>query len=156
MSHCLVAMSVCRDTGPVPRNALSRMFDIPDAYLSKQLHLFVKAGIIRSAVGKSGGYTLQRPAQSITLLDVFDVVQGDSPMFECEEIRCRGIFAADAEKIRESGICGIHKAMVEAEANWRKSLHSVTMLGLSENIDSAGKNQMRTFVTGRGWEAEEA
>lgn len=43
--------------------------------------------------------------------------------------------------------------MVEAEADWRKSLHSVTMLGLSENIDTAGKNQMRTFVTGRGWEA---
>ena len=146
MAHCLVALSACEDIGPLAKHTLAEMFDIPDAYLSKQLQQLVRAGIIRSSAGNRGGYFLARPASTVTLLDVIKTVQGDAPLFVCEEVRCRGIFTDDADAIRETGPCGIHHAMVEAENRWRDSLATVTVEALTQQIGEQGVTRMRDFA----------
>ncbi|PZP18990.1 MAG: transcriptional regulator, partial [Kocuria rhizophila] len=106
----------------------------------------VRAGIIRSSAGNRGGYFLARPASTVTLLDVIKTVQGDAPLFVCEEVRCRGIFTDDADAIRETGPCGIHHAMVEAENRWRDSLATVTVEALTQQIGEQGVTRMRDFA----------
>lgn len=146
MAHCLVALSACEDIGPLAKTTLAEMFDIPDAYLSKQLQQLVREGIIRSSAGQRGGYFLARPAEAVTLLDVIKTVQGDAPLFVCENVRCRGIFAQDAESISAQGPCGIHHAMVEAENQWRDSLATVTIEALTQQIGADGITTMRDFA----------
>ena len=82
----------------------------------------------------------------MTLLDVIKTVQGDAPLFVCEEVRCRGIFTDDADAIRETGPCGIHHAMVEAENRWRDSLATVTVEALTQQIGEQGVTRMRDFA----------
>lgn len=147
MAHCLVALAVCDDVGPVPRRALSEIFDISEEYLTKQLQLLVRQGVIVSIAGQRGGYKLARPPVAITLLDVLKALQGEAPLFNCEEVRCRGIFKEEAENIRQRGKCGIHKAMLAAEAEWRKSLGGVTIEALTKNVGDDGAARMRDFVS---------
>ena len=147
MAHCLVALAVCDDAGPVPRRALSEMFDISEEYLAKQLQLLVKQGIIASTAGQRGGYRLSKPATEVSLLDVFKAIQGDAPLFNCEEMRCRGIFESEAERIKARGKCGIHKAMLAAETEWRQSLAYVTIDSLTESVGDDGAKKMRDFVS---------
>ena len=139
MAHCLVALAVCDDVGPVPRRALSEMFDISEEYLTKQ-------GVVASAAGQRGGYRLSKSAIDITLLDVLNAIQGDAPLFNCENVRCRGIFEPEAEKIKARGKCGIHKAMLNAEKEWRESLGHVTIDSLTESVGDDGAKTMRDFV----------
>lgn len=146
MAHCLVALVVCREEAPVPRQALASMFEIPDAYLSKQLRQLSRSGLVDSGVGVNGGYTLRRAPEELTLLDVIDVVQGDAPLFECTEVRCRGAFADIADKIRGQGPCGIHQAMIKAEAAWRRDLGKVTIADLAGQIDGPAAQRMRRHV----------
>ncbi|MBF0744444.1 transcriptional regulator, BadM/Rrf2 family [Micrococcus luteus] len=146
MAHCLVALAVCDDVGPVPRRALSEMFDISEEYLTKQLQLLVKQGVVASAAGQRGGYRLSKPATEVTLLDVLNAIQGDAPLFNCEDVRCRGIFEPEAKKIMARGKCGIHKAMLDAEKEWRKSLRHVTIDSLTEGVGDDGARTMREFV----------
>lgn len=146
MAHCLVALSACEDIGPLAKTTLAEMFDIPDAYLSKQLQHLVRAGIIRSSAGQRGGYFLAQPAHTVTLLDVIKTVQGEAPLFVCEEVRCRGIFTDEADAIRKTGPCGIHHAMVEAENKWRSSLATVTIEALTKQIGDQGVTTMRDFA----------
>lgn len=146
MAHCLVALYACEDIGPLAKTTLAEMFDIPDAYLSKQLQQLVREGIIRSSAGQRGGYFLAQPADSVTLLDVIKTVQGEAPLFVCEEVRCRGIFTDEADAIRETGPCGIHHAMAEAENKWRSSLATVTIEELTKQIGDQGVTKMRDFA----------
>lgn len=146
MAHCLVALAVCDDVGPVPRRALAQMFDISEEYLTKQLQLLVRQGTIVSIAGQRGGYRLVKPASAVTLLDVLRALQGEVPIFNCEDVRCRGIFKPQAAQIEAGGICGIHAAMLAAEAEWRQSLERVTIASLVDGIGPDGIETMRDFV----------
>lgn len=146
MAHCLVALAVCDEEGPVPRRVLSEMFDISEEYLTKHLQLLIKQGVIVSSAGQRGGYRLSRSATSITLLDVVAALQGDAPLFTCEDIRCRGAFESEAEILLARGRCGIHKAMLAAETSWRQSLGEVTIDSLIESVGGDGTRIMRDFV----------
>ena len=47
-----------------------------EAHLSKVMQRLNHARLVRSTRGPKGGYRLERPANTITLLNVFEVVQG--------------------------------------------------------------------------------
>ena len=47
-----------------------------EAHLSKVMQRLQRAGLVRSTRGPKGGYRLERPAEDITLLNVFEIVEG--------------------------------------------------------------------------------
>ena len=55
---------------------LATSTDAPAAFMSKILQSFVKQGIVRSFRGAKGGFTLARPAGSITLREIVESVEG--------------------------------------------------------------------------------
>ena len=63
--------------------ALARYHDVPGAYMAKQMQALSKAGIVQSARGKHGGYRLAKPADEITLWDIFAAIEGRTPAFTC-------------------------------------------------------------------------
>ncbi len=69
---------------------LAEHYDLPVAYLAKQLQALVRAGVLTAATGPRGGFRLARPAHQITLLQVVEAVDGGSPFYTCNEIRQRG------------------------------------------------------------------
>ena len=50
--------------------------EVSEAHLSKVLQRLAKVGLLNSARGPKGGFVLARPAEEITLLDVYEAVDG--------------------------------------------------------------------------------
>ncbi len=55
---------------PLRANALAETLGLPPRYLEARLQRMVHAGLLRSVRGPRGGYALDRPRESITLLEV--------------------------------------------------------------------------------------
>ena len=55
---------------------IAEAYDLPKAYVGTILSQLTKAGVLRSATGFQGGYQLPRPANKITLLEIFEAAQG--------------------------------------------------------------------------------
>ena len=55
---------------------IAEKYELPPAYAAKIMGQLAKANIFRSDRGPMGGFTLARPANKITLLEIFEAVNG--------------------------------------------------------------------------------
>jgi Rrf2 family cysteine metabolism transcriptional repressor len=62
--------------GPVPIAELARRRDIPVQFLEQLFATLRRAGILRSQRGVKGGYTLARPADEVTVLELVELLDG--------------------------------------------------------------------------------
>jgi Rrf2 family protein len=70
-------------THPMQRwktNRMAELMRVSEAHLSKVLQRLSRAGLVQAVRGPGGGFTLTRPQERITLLEVFEAVEG--PMTE--------------------------------------------------------------------------
>jgi Rrf2 family transcriptional regulator, iron-sulfur cluster assembly transcription factor len=56
---------------------------LPNTYLSKVMHQLVKAGVLRSVRGPTGGYTLAREAGQISLQEIASPFQAPKASSQC-------------------------------------------------------------------------
>jgi Rrf2 family protein len=75
--RCLVRLAYAGFNGSgltIPE--ISQAEGVSPAYAAKILRVLRKGGFIKAARGKEGGYTLARPAESIAIGDVMDMLGG--------------------------------------------------------------------------------
>jgi len=130
--HCCVVLSAAE--APVSGSRLAELHEVSPSYLAKHLQALSRAGIIRSTQGQTGGYVLTRGAAEITVLEVVQAIDGEEPAFRCTNLRRRGPLAVPEELCVRP--CGIHQAMMDAEAAWRAALASVTLADIATGIDT--------------------
>lgn len=80
--------------------------DVSEAHLAKVLQRLSQAGFVDSVRGPSGGFFLAKPPEEITLLDIFELMEGKIEPRDCLLNRpiCRNgecIFGDRLIKIRE-------------------------------------------------------
>ncbi|OGO53923.1 MAG: hypothetical protein A2V84_12145 [Chloroflexi bacterium RBG_16_70_13] len=97
---------LARHPGLQRRREIAEAMQIPDSFLPQILGGLVKAGVVRSTVGRRGGYELARPAASVTLREVIEVAEGPIRSTMCV---LRGGPCYWGEK------CAVHDAWIEAE-----------------------------------------
>lgn len=138
--HCATLLAALPPGATLPGKALAEFHGVSESYLLKHLQALTGAGLLESVPGPKGGYRLARPPEQITLLDVVEAIEGREPAFRCAEIRQRGPSALDARDVAAYRLpCGIHAAMLRAEAAWRGALRAQTvadlLAGLSGTVD---------------------
>lgn len=75
----------CEEEGvPVSARVLAERRDIPQPYLEQLFALLRKAGIIEAKRGAYGGFVLARPAQSVTVLDIVEALEGPLTSGVCD------------------------------------------------------------------------
>ncbi len=62
--------------GVVLSQAISKQYDIPLEYLLKILQQLVRANVLRSKRGPRGGFSLAKPTNKITMLEIIEAVDG--------------------------------------------------------------------------------
>lgn len=83
-----------------PRHMAERLGESP-TYLAKVVRRLVRAGVLRAHRGVSGGVTLNRPPDEISLLSIAEACQG----------AILGDFCQDAEELEKT--CAFHQAGAE-------------------------------------------
>ena len=99
--------------GITPVNEIAKAMHIPKSFLAKILQRLVKAGIVISGRGISGGFSLAKKPENISILDVVKAIQGDSAINIC---------AIDKKMCRLSNTCSVHPVWVELRGIIEKRL----------------------------------
>ena len=76
--YAVVAMAELARSGerPVPIKELAERRKIPEQFLEQLFSTLRRAGLLTSHRGMKGGYTLSRPADEITVLEVVQTLDG--------------------------------------------------------------------------------
>jgi Rrf2 family protein len=142
--HCVTALAQVADEA-VSAAQLAEHFALPAPYLSKQLALLVRAGVLSGTTGPRGGFRLARSAADLTLLDVVQAVDGSGDPYTCREIRQHGRGAAPPEECQER--CILAQKMGEAHAAWQDSLRAVKISALIASLPPHVVARTRTSLS---------
>ncbi|HTU13773.1 MAG TPA: Rrf2 family transcriptional regulator [Solirubrobacterales bacterium] len=76
--YAVVAMAELARSGdrPLSVKELAERRDIPDQFLEQLFSTLRRSGLLTSHRGSKGGYTLSRPADEITVLEVVQALDG--------------------------------------------------------------------------------
>ena len=76
--YAVVAMAELGRSGdrPMPVKELAERRGIPDQFLEQLFSTLRRSGLLTSHRGSKGGYTLSRPADEITVLEVVQALDG--------------------------------------------------------------------------------
>jgi Rrf2 family protein len=99
--------------------------EVSETYLSNVVQRLARGGLLRSHRGVTGGYSLARSGDEITLRDVVELLEG----IELE--RCSLSLEAGC---RMQGRCTIQNRLRDLEEGYLKSMESVTVVALSHEI----------------------
>lgn len=96
---------------------LAVVTQVPQAYLAKVLQALVKAGIVASQRGASGGVSLARPAEKLTILDIVNATDPIQRIKTCPlELASHG-----------TKLCPLHRRMDAALAEVEHAFRSTTL-----------------------------
>lgn len=74
--RCLLRIGFAGEGGSVTIPEISQAEGVSGAYVAKVLGILRKAGFVKSARGKDGGYMLARPAEQVVIGEVIDELGG--------------------------------------------------------------------------------
>lgn len=118
---------------PVPAGTLAAFYELPPAYLNKQLQALVRAGILTSVPGPRGGFQLARSPEAISLLDIVNALEGPAELFRCNQILRKGPGQHAGVDYRQS--CAFSQAMRGADLAWRRELAGRTVAGIRADVE---------------------
>ena len=97
--YAVVAMAELARSGerPVPIKELAERREIPEQFLEQLFSTLRRAGLLTSHRGMRGGYTLSKPAEETTVLEVVQALDGKVGQ-EADE--AGGIWAEGVEALR--------------------------------------------------------
>lgn len=144
--HCATTLAQLEPGASASTTQLAQYYDLPAAYLAKQLKALVRAGLLAATTGPRGGFRLARPAREITLLQIVEAVDGTSSPYECREIRQQGRGALPPEDCRRT--CVLAEKMIDAHEAWRGSLAGVTLADIIGALPESAPSRTRLRLTG--------
>jgi len=105
----------------VPTSVLADKTKVPANYLAKVLQQLAGGGLLRGRRGVGGGYTLARPSESITLLEIINTV-GDLHRVRSCPLGAHG-----------PALCPLHRAIDQAAETVMNLFEGVTLRALIED-----------------------
>ncbi len=112
-----ILMDLAEQEGPKPvqRFGISERQDIPSEYMDQIFIRLRQAGLVKSTLGRSGGYRLTKDPKEISVWELFEAAEGSlSP------VRC----------LTDQSLCTLHLDCGSKEA-WNK-IHQILKHSLSE------------------------
>ncbi|WP_370672862.1 Rrf2 family transcriptional regulator [Leuconostoc lactis] len=151
----LVMLELQKDHAPVKSYLLSDRLEVSESYLKKTMRKLVVAGIVDAIASKEGGFKLARPIANITLLEVYQAIEGDGSFIRSTQLADR-IFlnqksdkpVEDVQEVLNVTITDVLTIFSEAEQDFKKRLKSYTIANLLQhvNVDEFGKIDWRQSI----------
>jgi Rrf2 family protein len=113
---------------------LAAFYDLPAAYLNKQLQALTRAGVLSSTPGPRGGFRLARAPEEVSLLDIVVAIEGRAEAFACEHLLADGP-GGDAS-VDYAVTCVLSRAMSRADLAWRRELAGRTLADIRREVEA--------------------
>ncbi len=84
--RCLVHLALQPQNKGADLKTLSRAQAVPPSYVAKIMSTLVRGGLVTSRLGRKGGYVLRRPPGEITLLQVYELMEGRINFIHCQSV----------------------------------------------------------------------
>lgn len=107
-----------QEQGPVNLNHIAQRQGISAKYLWQIVNLLKTAGFVRGTRGPKGGYVLIKSTDTITLLDIIQVLEGPVTLVECVD---------DPDICARTGQCVAHSVWDEISQTIRAALEKITL-----------------------------
>lgn len=116
-------------------NEIAEVQEVPKSYLSKIMQHLTRAGLVKSRRGARGGFTLARPADSITLREAIEAVEG--PIFLNVCLIRKG-------ECHRDDFCPVHPVWKEAQKKLMEVLESKTLADLVKDAEAIERSAKKT------------
>jgi Rrf2 family transcriptional regulator, iron-sulfur cluster assembly transcription factor len=103
---------------------IAESVDVPRALLAKIFQQFSKVGLVNSARGAGGGFTLGRLAEEISLLEIIEAVEGPLLLNRC--LIAGGACGRDA-------VCMVHPVWRGVQESMQSVLSGISLKQLAGN-----------------------
>ena len=124
---CLLIMIAHSDEKtPLKSYNISKSLGVSDSYLKKIIRQLVVAGLITSEAGKKGGVSLKKSPDKITLLDIFEAIEGKEPFARATGLVER-VFLNELKDDKEQKQAMILEAFNQAEKSYKEKLKKITL-----------------------------
>ena len=121
--HMMIDLAIHGGHGPVLLKDIARRQHISEKYMGHLVPLLKNAGLIHTARGAHGGFTLTRPPEQLTLKDVIAAVEGPICLAGC---------VSDPLACVRSGGCAVQDFWGEATRKMIQVLESFTLRRLAD------------------------
>jgi len=131
--YALMAMkhlAECASLGSRSAKDVSDAYGIPPEALAKILQRLAKAGLLQSQHGTNGGYTLARPAHTISAFEVIQAIDG--PLFITSCVTTRG-------ECDQSDRCNIREPLRKVNDSIEAVLKRIKISHMREEPEETGK-----------------
>jgi len=116
-----------REDGPITAREIAARFEISEAHLAKVMQRLVKVELLRSIRGPHGGFTLTRDPESVTLLEIFEAIEGRFEPSQC----------LLSSAICDGDNCILGSIVLEANNMLRTRLEETTLVDVEAVISSS-------------------
>jgi Rrf2 family protein len=139
--YALRAAVTLADAYPAPTTVqvVSEAVSVPVPYLAKVLSTLARAGVVTSQRGKRGGFTLMRPPDQTSVLDI---VQAVDPIE-----RVQGCPLGRPE--HHEGLCPLHRRLDEAAARTEQAFRDTPLSDLLSGTDVTGQSVIPCSIGAR-------
>ncbi len=124
---------------PILISELANEEKIPKKFLEAILVALRKGGVLKSKVGKGGGYMLALPPAKITIGKVVSILEGGFALVECLNDNVKVV----CEECGDPAYCGIRLVMRDVKQAIDSVLESTTLADMVERSDTARKQKSK-------------
>lgn len=117
----MIALGMQPGRALMPARELSRETGVPKAFLHKITADLLKAGLVRTVSGPSGGISLAQPSEKINMRQILEAVEG--PI-------CVNVCLLRPGECPRDGICPGHDFWGQVQTNIARQLEAATLDGL--------------------------
>lgn len=131
--------------GPASLASIAEAEGLPQAYLEHLAARLRRAGLVESRRGARGGYSLARPAQSITMAEVVRALEGQIAPIECITSGSDGALTCVREHDEDHQPCPTKLLWTRVQGSIVRTLTDMTLADLAQ--PAPARLDTRTEVT---------
>jgi len=124
---------------PILISELAKEENIPRKFLEAILVALRKGGVLKSKIGKGGGYMLASPPSSITIGKIVSILEGGFALVQCLGDNANVV----CEECGDPDSCGIRLVMSDVKTAIDSVLESATLADMVERSDLARRQKSK-------------
>lgn len=134
---CIIALLSTQDREiPVTSHSINKLLQVSPTYLKKLFRKLVVADLVKSVSGNSGGFTLAKSPEDISLRDIVEALEGPINSYPDTGVANR-VFGdmqrSTGVSIVKQGDILLKEAFADADQRWLKSLETQTIKKLIQS-----------------------